>query len=287
MSTGNALYGWLTDWMQQDRPAGPVRLCDFERIRQELLPGDVLLVDGHSRVDETFKGISSSRWSRAALYLGRLHDIGDPALRATLSDYLPCSPDTQLIVHARLDRGLVLEPLSALEPDHLRICRPRGLGERESRELVRYAVSRLGLGTEPAWWTLVALMMPWGWLPRRWRAPLFGRLAGGLLRLLSGTTIGEAFSFVQFPVLPLVKREEDAQTRLYRRHPRVFFAVDFDHSPYFDVIKYPFIDQLSDERVRLHPWQGQSAALTGSEQQQPHGSASILPLHGPQSRKKE
>lgn len=256
MSAAQSLYHWLTDWLQQERRSGPIRLSDFEQVRQMLLPGDVLLIDGHSRLDSTLKSVTTSRWSRAALYLGRLHDIGDPALRATLAAYLPCSPDTQLVVHTRLDRGLVLEPLSTLEPDHLRVCRPRGLQDSERRELTRYVVSRLGIGSERAWWTLLALSMPWSWLPRHWRPSLFARFASGLLRLLSGTTLGEAYSFVQFPVLPLVKRVDQGPTSLYRRQPRVFFAADFDHSPYFDVIKYPFIDQVSHEKVRLQPWQG-------------------------------
>lgn len=256
MGAKQTLYHWLTDWLQQDRRSAPIRLSDFERVRQTLQPGDVLLIDGQSRLDDKLKSITLSRWSRTALYLGRLHDIADPSLRATLGAYLPCSPDTQLIVQARLDRGLVLEPLSALEPDHLRICRPRGLPQKERREVARYAISKLGLGSERAWWSLFALLMPWGWLPRSWRTSLFARTASGLLQLLTGTTLGEAYSFVQYPVLPLVKRAQQDSPALYRRQPRVFFAADFDHSPYFDVIKYPFIDRVSGEKLRLQPWQG-------------------------------
>ena len=275
MGAAQGLYRWLTDWLQQERQTGPIRLSDFERVRQMLEPGDVILIDGQSRLDDTLKSITLSRWSRAALYLGRLHDIADPAMRATLAAYLPCSPDTQLVVQARLDRGLVLEPLSVLEPDHLRICRPRGLPAGEQREVTRYAVSRLGIGSERAWWSLLALLMPWSWLPRRWRTGLFARTASGLLRLLSGTTLGEAYSFVQFPVLPLVKRADQDQPRLYRRQPRVFFAADFDHSPYFDVIKYPFIDQVTHEKLRLQPWQGQE---DGDLEQRDSSRAEVVSL---------
>ena len=261
MSERNAFYHWLTDWLQQEPAAALLRLSDFEQVRHALLPGDVLLVDGQSRVDRTFKTIAGSRWSRACLYLGRLHDIKDPGLRAQLSEYLACTPDTQLIIETRLDRGLVLQPLSTLEPEHVRICRPRALSTDDAAEVVRYACSRLGVGQHTSWWTLLALMLPWGFLPRRWRPRAFARVANGLFRLLSGTAIGEAFSFIQYPILPLVKRVDADRTRLYRRHPRVFLAVDFDHSPYFDIIKYPFVDQLTDERVRLQPWQGNALAL--------------------------
>lgn len=266
----NRAYQWISDWLQQERPAATVRLCDFEQLRQELRPCDVLLVDGGSRMDERIKALSTSRWSRALLYLGRLHDIDDPALRAIVTEYQPCEADTQLIVEARLDRGLILQPLTSLELGHVRICRPRGLSHHDSQEVIRFAISRLGLSPGPSWLDVLRLLTPWRWLPQRWRLALFSRLAGPLIRLLTGTAVGEAFAFIQYPVLPLVKHTEQGATRLYRRHPRMFFAADFDHSPYFDIIKYPFVDQGQDQRgMRLLPWKGSHGALSGEDEDHP------------------
>ncbi len=257
----NRLYQWCCNWLQHEHPGGVIRLSDFDRLCRTLQPGDVLLIDGRARLDEALKTVTSSRWSRACLYLGQLHDIADPGLRRQLSDYLPCSADTRLIIEARLDSGVRLRTLSALEHEHLRICRPRGLQAEESGAALRHVISRLGLGVQRSWFAIVVLLLPWGWLPRRWRCGAFTALAGSLLRQLVGTPIGEAFEFVQFPVLPLIKQQRDGKARLFSRQPGIYFAADFDHSPYLDVIKYPFVDQLDNSRIRLQPWNGPHAEL--------------------------
>lgn len=270
----NRLYQWCCNWLQHERPGSVIRLSDFERLSRTLQPGDVLLIDGRSRLDEALKTVTSARWSRACLYLGQLHDVADPALRRQLSEYLPCSADTRLILEARLDSGIRLQTLSALEHEHLRICRPRGLQPEESAAALRHVISRLGLGAQRSWFAIVVLLLPWGWLPRRWRCSAFAALAGSLLRQLVGTPIGEAFEFVQFPVLPLIKQLRDGKPRLFSRQPGIYFAADFDHSPYLDVIKYPFVDQLDNARIRLQPWNGPHAELASvSESTKQSGDA--------------
>jgi hypothetical protein len=257
----NAFYQWCCDLLQRNRPASVIRLSDFDRLCRTLRPGDVLLIDGRSRLDETLKTVTSSRWSRVVLYLGQPHEISDPALRRQLSGYLPCSADTRLIMEAHLDTGIRLQTLSSLEHEHLRICRPRGLNQDECRAILRHAISRLGVGAQRSWFAVLVLLLPWGLVPQRWRCSTFAALAGSLLRQLVGTPVGEAFEFVQFPVMPLVKQQRDGNTGLYSRQPGIYFAADFDHSPYLDVIKYPFVDKLENRRIRLQPWTGQHDEL--------------------------
>src|SRR5690606_18349923 len=212
-------------------------------------------------LDERVRGITTSRWSQAVLYLGRLHEIRDAALRATITEYFACEPYTQLILRATPSRGLCLDALSELQEEHLRICRPRGMRGDDAQTVIRYAISRLGVVPPLSLGEGLRLLLPWALVPRRWRTGLFARLAGRTLRTLTGSTLGEAFSFIQFPVLPLVKRTEIDISRLYRRHPRIFYPADFDHSPYFDIVKYPFVDHNDDRRIRLLPWKGSLGAL--------------------------
>ena len=54
--------------------------------------------------------------------------------------------------------------------------------------------------------------------------------------------IAEAFATVQFPILPLVQRDEGDHMQLFRRNPKLCTPSDFDYSPYFEIIKYPFLD---------------------------------------------
>ena len=76
--------------------------------------------------------------------------------------------------------------------------------------------------------------------------------------------IAESFGFVQFPILPLVKADEADDVQLFRRNPKLCTPRDFDYSPYFDIIKYPFYDFRHHKNYRLLPWSS-SSALTAEE----------------------
>jgi hypothetical protein len=78
--------------------------------------------------------------------------------------------------------------------------------------------------------------------------------------------IAEAFGSIHFPILPLVKRIEAGQVRLYMRNPKLCTPSDFDYSPYFDIIKYPFLDFRNYAEHRLLPWGG-SAELSAEERE--------------------
>ncbi|EKF75193.1 hypothetical protein A11A3_04415 [Alcanivorax hongdengensis A-11-3] len=260
------IYPWLCQHLQHDEPLSGQPNADLDSLRPVLRPCDVLLVSGHSRVDRTFKAISDSRFARAVLYIGRLHDVADPTLRALLADYTPCEPDTQLVIDTRLERGLTVQPLTTLEGRQLRVCRPQGLSEQETQDVLRFAISRIGGASVRSWPALFMLtLMPWRWLTPRWRSRLFRRWAGDVLKALSGTLAGDAFSFVQFPVLPLVK-ENGTPPRLLRLQPRAFIAADFDHSPYFEIIKAPFQMRAVPAGMDTLPWKGNQSALAPERQ---------------------
>ena len=78
--------------------------------------------------------------------------------------------------------------------------------------------------------------------------------------------IAEAFGFVQFPILPLVKLTDEEGVQLFRTNPRLCTPNYFDYSPYFKIIKYPFINFSMHHTYRLLPWKG-STELTGQESQ--------------------
>ena len=68
--------------------------------------------------------------------------------------------------------------------------------------------------------------------------------------------IAEAFASIQYPILPLVKRSENHEVKIYRRNPKLCTPSDFDYSPYFDIIKYPFMNfAQSQPHYRLLPWE--------------------------------
>ena len=68
--------------------------------------------------------------------------------------------------------------------------------------------------------------------------------------------IAEAFDAVHFPILPLIKKTSNSGMQLFRRNPKLCTPSDFDYSPYFEIIKYPFLDFNQYTGYRLLPWNG-------------------------------
>jgi hypothetical protein len=246
-------------WLNQERISpSSFPLSDFEKIRYEVKPGDVILVEGRTRVSDVIKRMTQSRWSHAALYVGRLHDIENPLSRQRVKSFFDGQPNVQLIIESELGKGTIVRPLSSYERDHIRICRPRNLSYKQSQQIINYSVSRLGTDYDIRQiLDLARLLIPWTIFPRRWRSSLFNVSAGKATKTVCSTMIAEAFSSIQYPILPLVKRDEKNEIRVFRRNPRLCTPSDFDYSPYFDIIKYPFFDLTPGSKdSRLIPWGG-------------------------------
>jgi hypothetical protein len=263
----NWIRNAVISWLQHKRPLPSTPLSDFERIRHEVRPCDVILVEGRSRVSEVIKLVTQSTWSHAALYIGRLHDIEDPLLQDSLRKHYIGTADKQLIIESELGMGTVVRALTSYEQEHLRICRPRGLGYSDSQEIVRYAIGRLGTAYDVRQiFDLLRFLFPWFIMPRRWRSSLFSTNPGASTHTVCSTMIAEAFGNIHFPILPLVKRVEGDKVRLYMRNPKLCVPSDFDYSPYFDIIKYPFLDIHDYAAQRLEPWDG-GGELTQEERE--------------------
>ena len=144
MAVLQKLLDILVAWLSKSTEPKDALLCDFDRVREELTPCDVVLVEGRTKADNTLKTVSESVWSHAALYIGRLIDLEDKDLRTLITNHYECEPDTPLIIESRLGKGTIISPLSSLEREHLRICRPKGLAEKDAQQAIRYAISRVG-----------------------------------------------------------------------------------------------------------------------------------------------
>ena len=254
-------------FLNQERKPRKFPLSDYERISYELKPCDVILVEGRTKVSDVIGWITLSPWTHAALYIGRIHDIEDPELQKIIRHHYRGDDSDKLIVESLLGKGTIIRHLKVYEHDHLRICRPSRLNVRDSHQIIRFALSRLGVEYDIRQiLDLARLMFPWSVLPRKWRSSLFNYRAGKPTRTVCSTMIAEAFAFVQFPILPLVKRSANGngQYQLFRRNPKLATPSDFDYSPYFEIIKYPFIDFSHSKDYHLLPWHGDEE-LIGEE----------------------
>ncbi|MCU7877676.1 MAG: hypothetical protein KZQ84_12900 [Candidatus Thiodiazotropha sp. (ex Lucinoma borealis)] len=252
---GRKTMQWITDWLTKEGPPSTSPLCDFNRLSYELRPGDVLLVEGRSRVSDVIKTITQSTWTHSALFIGRIYDIRDPQLQQRVRMAYQGDLGEQLMVEALLGEGTIIAPVSKYRKDHLRICRPTGLEPVDAHKVVAHAIQHIGFDYDLRHLLdLARFFFPWTILPRRWRSSLFEHNAGSPTRAVCSSLLASAFNSVNFPILPFIDRDEDGSLRFFKRNPRLFTPKDFDYSPYFDIIKYPFLG-LDDLGVyRRLPW---------------------------------
>ncbi len=247
----------ITDWLMREKPADDLPLSDFDRIRYELRPCDVLLIEGRSRISNIIKLITQSAWSHGAIYIGRIHDIDNPVLRERLQQFYKGSPEDQLIIESLLGHGTVVSALTNYSSDHIRICRPKGLSRHDAQQVIGFAIGRLGTqyGIRHLF-DLARFLLPWSILPRKWRSSLFEFRAGAPTHEICSSMLAEAFSSVNFPILPLIKKSDEG-FELYSRNTRLYTPSDFDYSPFFEIIKYPIFELEARPSYQNLPWNRQ------------------------------
>ena len=246
----------LIKFLRHEKPARQYPLSDFKRISHEVQACDVVLVEGRSRVSDVIRWITNSPWTHAAIYIGTLEQIQDNALAAELRACYDGAPDDQLIVESLLGYGTIIRQLNVYEKEHLRICRPARLSPEDALSVVRFAIGEVGKAYDVRQiLDLARFLFPWWILPRRWASSLFAINPGPTEKTVCSTMIAEAFAHVNFPILPLLKRSRDGERQLFRRNPKLCTPSDFDYSPYFEIIKYPFVDFHQADYHSL-PWQG-------------------------------
>ncbi len=249
------IWNRFVNWLTYESSNYHTPLTNFERLRYELRPGDVLLVEGRSNVAEIIKTVTQSMWTHSLFYLGRLHDVDDPMLRDQIQKYRHCNPDEQLIIEAVLGKGIIVSSIDDYEGEHLRICRPRGITRADSQSVIEHAINHLGTDYNVRQiMDLARFMVPYWFLPRRWRSTLFEHNAGRPTKTVCSTMMAEAFASVRFPIVPVIHQDKNGELSVIRRNSQLITPRDFDHSPYFDVIKYPILDFDELGIYRKLPW---------------------------------
>lgn len=275
----------LDYWLTYEPPATDVMPYDFSRLKTEIRPGDVLLIEGRSRISKVIRTVTQSPWTHAALYIGRLIDFEDENLQALIRKHIPpdskIKDNTRLIIEDMIDQGTVLVPLSSYENHHTRICRPIGITPSDLQQVIAYAIRALGQPYNVRHlFDLFRFMLPWTILPRRWGSTLFRTSTGEPESGICSSLIAEAFSSVQFPILPFIRNDKEQGLEVFQHNPYLFTPKDFDYSPYFEIIKYPLFNP--DEPLpyyRRLPW-SKSGMLHqgGGELATPRRIKSIKPL---------
>ncbi len=202
-------------------------------LRKTLRPGDVLLVEGNTRISGAIKYLTQSTWSHAAFCVCQCGD-GDELIEADLTEGVRCVP------------------ISNYETLNTRICRPVSLSPDELETVVAYMKSAIGKTYDlKNVFDLARYLLPQPPVPRRWRRRMLSLGSGDPTRAICSTLIAEAFQQVRYPILPIIENncpDPCAREILTIRHHSLFVPRDFDLSPYFRIVK-PTIETGFDHKT--------------------------------------
>jgi hypothetical protein len=211
-------------------------------LRRALLPGDILLVEGNTRLSAIIKFLTQSTWSHACLVVGEAGGVS-------------ATGEPNLLLEAEVDTGVITVPLSKYMHFNTRICRPVGLDDAGRHQVVDYALARIGKQYDTRQIIdLARYLFPYPPVPVWLRRRMLAIGSGDPTKAICSTLIAEAFASIHYPILPesvslhgqvygiapYVRRESDH----IRKHG-LFTPRDFDVSPYFSIIK-PGLDEDFD-----------------------------------------
>ncbi|MDF3809768.1 MULTISPECIES: lipo-like protein [Rhodopseudomonas] len=237
-TVGKVLAGYLQKEVPGYEPFTP---SDPDHLRKMMEPGDVLLVEGNSRIAGIIKYLTQSTWSHGALYVGPIDGAAEP------------DGEPHVLIEANIGEGVTSSALSKYFPYHTRVCRPVGLSFEDRHTVCRYAINRIGFGYDTKnILDLMRFLIPLP-VPQRWRRRMIAIGSGDPTKIICSALIAQAFDAVRYPILPKITRAGSRKARreiLHIRHSSLYMPRDFDISPYFQIVK-PTIDGGFDY-TKLH-----------------------------------
>lgn len=253
---GKSLGRYLTQKTQTGVIGKPTPIS---ALRQTLIAGDVLLIEGNLRISQIIKYLTQSSWSHTAIYIGENlnpnpHGVPLPFIEADLIE------------------GVRACPFSEYTQYPSRICRAHRLDERDRAVLIGYLKSQLGRQYDLRHvFDLARYLFPIP-IPARFRRRMMELGSGDPTKAFCSSLIAEAFNKIGYPILPLhdyqiddpqnlrealrIGVDDDSHERLFNdpearalraRPPKHIVPRDFDVSPYFQIIK-PTLEMGFDYR---------------------------------------
>jgi Permuted papain-like amidase enzyme, YaeF/YiiX, C92 family len=231
-------------------------------LRQALRPGDVLLIEGNTRLSAIIKFLTQSTWSHAALFVGERP--GDALANG----------EPNVLLEAEVDIGVTTAPLSKYAHFNTRICRPDGLSKDDCQAVISYALARVGKQYDSRQIVdLARYLFPYPPVPVWFRRRMLAIGSGDPTRAICSTLIAQAFESIRYPILPeSVSRGGKTygiapyvQTEIeHIRTHGLYTPRDFDISPYFHVVKPSLVNGFDYRTLVWEPGGGESAGKTAA-----------------------
>jgi Permuted papain-like amidase enzyme, YaeF/YiiX, C92 family len=220
-------------------------------VRAALQPGDILLVEGNTRLSSIIKFLTQSTWSHAALYVGERP-----------GDHAP-DGEPNVLLEAEADLGVVTSPLSKYVSFHTRICRAAGLDAQDKQKVIDYALARIGKQYDSKRIVdLARYLFPYPPVPVWFRRRMLAIGAGDPTKAICSTLIAEAFQSIHYPILPErvsidgkaygIAPYVQSEIEHIRKHG-LFTPRDFDVSPFFAIVKPTLVAGFDYHSIKWDP----------------------------------
>ena len=227
-------------------------------------PGDILLVEGDQRISSAIKYLTQSTWSHAAFYIDKMpHSTDDSSTKNSPAED---NENSNLLIEADLENGVITVPLSKYSKNNIRICRPLNLTDSDLDNLCMYMANSMGMQYDLK--NIIDLMrylLPNPPVPRHFRRRMLALGSGDPTRAICSTLIAKAFQSIQYPILPtrICTELEDniVHELMHIRHHSLFAPRDFDLSPYFQIIKPELYTEFDYRNIDWHAHPDGSAAV--------------------------
>ncbi len=238
MSLESRLSAWLVAYLTAEVKLQARRVrCDPALLKDQLRPGDVVLVEGHARISQVIMYLTQSSWSHAAIYVGdALLRWGGPAAEAALQRFGPEA--AHLLVESDLREGVICVPIGKYQEHNLRICRPRGLAPGTLERVLAEVFLHLGVRYDRRnIFDLARYLTPFHLLPRRFRRRPLYLGSSSSREIICSALLAKAFYKAGFPIEAPVPGGEAPGHGLVQRHPSYIMPRDFDLSAQFEIVK--------------------------------------------------
>jgi hypothetical protein len=233
---------------------------DLTKLKRHLRKGDIVLVEGDQRVSAVIKYLTQSSWSHSAFYVGDELIRRYPERRSELHDKFG-DEAVHLVVEALME-GVVISPISKYIHFNIRVCRPYNLRKEHLALVLDEVVGRVGQQYDlKNIIDLARYFFPVSLIPRRFRRRALELGSGRATEVICSSMIAQAFQKVGFPIMPRIVpdthpapppttfermfgRRSPPARRYIRRSATLVTPRDFDLSPYFEIIKFNFIEEM-------------------------------------------
>ena len=238
--------------LEKPTPSYEKRIINnMSNLYRQIRPGDVLLVEGRSKLSGIIQLLTKSTWSHAAIYVGdRLHENVDAHVSAACKGW--AHPDRRrMLIEADAGNGVTAVALSKYKEYNIRICRPFGIVRTDLDKVLDTVVGNLGRHYDHENLVDLALLA----LPpfiNPFKKHTIQACLGGCTeyKVICSGMIAKAFQTVGYPIVPGLLPASDTQghmasapygSRLVMRHHSQIVPKDFDLSPNFEIVKYNIV----------------------------------------------